>query len=147
MDNDLHYRALEKMYLSAPINEIFKPFIQISHQSAEIEIAVNERLFHAARAVHGSVYFKMLDDAAYFAANSIEKEYFVLTVSFKIYLTRPISVGRMKSAGKVKNITEKQITAEAIVYEGESREVGRGSGVFVRGKVPLVDTLGYSDQF
>ena len=55
MDNKVHYRALENMYLSAPINEIFKPFIRVSHESAEIEIAVNEVLFHAARAVHGSI--------------------------------------------------------------------------------------------
>ncbi len=147
MDNEKHYRALEKMYLSAPINEFFKPCIRVSHESAEIEIAVTEKLFHAARAVHGSVYFKMLDDAAYFAANSIEKDTFVLTVSFTIYLTMPISVGRMKSVGKVITKTEKQITAEAIVYDGEGREIGRGSGNFVRGKIPLVDTLGYGEAF
>ncbi len=147
MNNEVHYRALENMYLSAPINEIFKPFIRVSHESAEIEIAVNEKLFHAARAVHGSVYFKMLDDAAYFAANSIEKDSFVLTVSFSIYLTRPISGGRMRSIGKVINKTVKQITAEAIVYDGEGREIGRGNGSFVRGKIPLIDTMGYSDAF
>jgi uncharacterized protein (TIGR00369 family) len=146
MDNEKHYRALEKMYLSAPINEIYKPCIRVSHESAEIEIEVNEKLFHAARAVHGSVYFKMLDDAAYFAANSIEKDCFVLTVSFTTYLTRPISGGRMKSVGKVINKTKKQIIAEAFVYDGEEREIGRGSGIFVRGKVPLVDTMGYGDE-
>ena len=146
MDDEKHYRALEKMYLSAPINEIFKPCILISHESAEIEIEVSEKLFHAARAVHGSVYFKMLDDAAYFAANSIEKDCFVLTVSFTIYLTRPVSGGRMKSVGKVVDKTKKQIIAEAIVYDGEEREIGRGSGIFARGKVPLVDTMGYGDE-
>jgi hypothetical protein len=35
-----HFRALGKMYLSAPINEIFKPLITISDGSAEIEIEV-----------------------------------------------------------------------------------------------------------
>ena len=147
MDNEKHYRALEKMYLAAPINEIYKPCIRVSHESAEIEIAVNEKLFHAARAVHGSVYFKMLDDAAYFAANSIEKDSFVLTISFTTFLTRPISEGRMKSVGKVLNKTIKQITAEAVVYDGEGKEIGRGSGIFVRGKVPLVETMGYGDAF
>ena len=145
MDNEKHYRALEKMYLAAPINKIYKPCIRVSHESAEIEIEVSENLFHAARAVHGSVYFKMLDDAAYFAANSIEKDFFVLTVSFTTYLTRPISGGRMRSVGKVVNKTKKQIIAEAIVYDGEEREIGRGNGIFVRGKVPLVDTMGYGD--
>ena len=59
MDNEKHYRALEKMYLAAPINQIYKPRITVSTERAEIEIDVSEKLFHAARAVHGSVYFKM----------------------------------------------------------------------------------------
>ena len=39
---------------------------------------------HAAGAVHGSYYFKVLDDACYFAANSLVSDVFVLTVSFVI---------------------------------------------------------------
>jgi len=146
MSMEKHYRALEKMYLSAPINRFYNPRISVSNESAEIEIDVNEELFHVARAVHGSVYFKMLDDAAFFAANSIEKDYFVLTVSFTIYLTRPISAGCMKSIGKVVNKINTQIIAEAIVYDGQGRELGRGSGIFVRGKLPLADAMGYADE-
>jgi len=146
MNNEKHYRALEKIYLAAPINQIYEPRITVSAESAEIEIDVSEKLFHAARAVHGSVYFKMLDDAAFFAANSIEKDYFVLTVSFTTYLIRPISGGRMKSIGKVVNKTKTQIIAEAIVYDGEGREIGRGNGIFVRSKLPLVDAMGYDNE-
>lgn len=140
-----HYRALEKMYLAAPINRIYLPRITVSSESAEIEIEVTEALFHSARAVHGSVYFKMLDDAAFFAANSIDKDYFVLTASFTIYLTRPISAGRMKSIGKVVSKTGSQIIAEAIVCDEQGRELGRGSGIFVKSKLPLVDAMGYAD--
>src|SRR3990172_5632030 len=146
MNNEKHYRALEKMYLAAPINQIYKPRIIISAESAEIEIDVSEKLFHAAGAVHGSVYFKMLDDAAYFAVISIEKDHFMLTVSFTTYMTRPISGGRMKSIGKVINKTKSQIIAEAIVYDGEGEEIGRGSGIFVRSKLPLVDAMGYDNE-
>ena len=146
MNNEKHYRALEKMYLAAPINQIYKPRIIISSESAEIEIDVSEKLFHAAGAVHGSVYFKMLDDAAYFAVISIEKDHFMLTVSFTTYMTRPISGGLMKSIGKVVNKTKSQIIAEAIVYDGEGEEIGRGSGIFVRSKLPLVDAMGYDNE-
>ena len=143
---ETHYRALEKMYLNAPINRIYNPRITVSHESAEIEIEVKEMLFHAARAVHGSVYFKMLDDAAFFAANSIEKDYFVLTVSFTIYLTRPISAGRMMSIGKVVNKTNSQIIAESIVFDEQRKEIGRGSGIFARSKPLLVDAMGYAGE-
>jgi uncharacterized protein (TIGR00369 family) len=146
MNIEKHYRALERMYLAAPINRIFKPQITVSPGSAEIEININETLFHPAGAVHGSVYFKMLDDAAFFAANSIETEHFVLTVAFTTYLTRPISEGSMISIGKVVNQTNSQMIAEAVVYDGQGNELGRGSGIFVRGKILLVDAMGYADK-
>ena len=143
MSSEEHYRALENMYLAAPNNVIYEPHIKVSLERAEIRIEVKEKFFHAANAVHGSVYFKMLDDAAYFAANSIEREYFVLTTAFTTYLTRPISSGSMKSIGKVVSKTITQIIAESIVYNGRGKEIGRGNGIFVRSKQPLADTLGY----
>jgi uncharacterized protein (TIGR00369 family) len=143
MRGDAHFRALERMYLAAPINEIFKPRIEVSSGAAEIEIAVDEKLFHAAGAVHGSVYFKMLDDAAFFAANSLVPDVFVLTASFTVYLTRPISEGRMKSAGKVVSRSRTQIIAESIATNDQGKEIARGSGIFVKSGIPLSDTAGY----
>ena len=73
MTRDPHFQALEKMYLDAPINAFYDPRIEVSDAEAIVEIEVSERLFHSAQGVHGSVYFKMLDDAAFFAASSLEK--------------------------------------------------------------------------
>ena len=140
-----HFRALEKMYLAAPINEIFKPDIRVAEKRAEISIVVSPALFHAAGAVHGSVYFKMLDDAAFFAANSIVPKRFVLTTAFTTYLTRPVSSGRITSVGNVVNTTKSQIIAESVLRNDQGQEIGRGNGIFVRGKTRLVDALGYSD--
>jgi len=61
------------MYAAAPINNFFLPKITVSEGESIIEIEITEKLHHAAGGVHGSVYFKMLDDAAFFAANSLEK--------------------------------------------------------------------------
>jgi acyl-coenzyme A thioesterase PaaI-like protein len=94
--------------------------------------------------VHGSVYFKMLDDAAFFAANSLEREVFVLTTSFTTYLTRPVVGGVLRSAGRVVDRTRSQFLAEAAVSDGDGNEVGRGSGVFVRGKLRLAQVPGYT---
>ena len=143
MTKDPHFTALEKMYLAAPINAFYRPKIEISEANSTIEIDISEKLFHAADAVHGSVYFKMLDDAAYFAANSLEREVFVLTTSFTTYLTRPLSSGTLRSAGKVVSQNRSQFIAEAIAYDSDGNEVGRGSGIFVRGRVPLRKTRGY----
>lgn len=143
MTNDKHWRALESMYQAAPINTVYRPVMTVSNGEARIEIDITEQLFHSARAVHGSVYFKMLDDAAFFAANSLETECFVLTNSFTTYLTRPVSEGKLISVGKVVNRSKSQFISESIVYDSHDREIGRGNGIFVRGKLPLVDAMGY----
>ncbi len=146
MKAEEHYQALENMYLAAPINMIYEPKIKVSHERAEISIAIKEVFFHAANAVHGSVYFKMLDDAAYFAVNSIVFETFVLTKKFTTDLKRPISSGLMSSIGKVLGITKNEIMAESAVYNGDGKEIGRGSGIFVRGKHPLIDIPSYRGE-
>ena len=138
-----HCRRLEKMYQAAPVNRFYSPVMQVSEGFAEITIQIVNDFFHAANAVHGSVYFKMLDDAAYFAANSLEKEFFVVTSSFTTYLTRPISSGYMRSEGRVVNRSASQFIAEAVVYNSAGKELGRGSGIFVRSKNRLLDIDGY----
>lgn len=140
-----HYKNLERMYGAAPFNELFNYTIAVSEASAVIEIELTRTFHHAAGAIHGSIYFKMLDDAAYFAANSLETDYFVLTTSFTTYLTRPVSAGKMRAVGRVVNKNKSQFIAESIVYNDDEQEIGRGNGIFVRGKQLLINTPGYRD--
>jgi len=140
---DAHCRALEAMYLSAPINQFYRPRIVISKEQVEIEIDIDQRFFHAAGAVHGSVYFKLLDDAAGLAANVLEREVFAVTASFTTHMTRPVSGPLMRSVGRVVDQTRSQFLVESIVYDHNQRSVGRGNGVFMRGSVRLADSLGY----
>ncbi|MGE4594646.1 MAG: hypothetical protein AAEF23_03900 [Gammaproteobacteria bacterium] len=68
---------------------------------------------------------------------------FVLTTSFTTYLTRPISSGVLCSVGRVVNRNKTQFIVESIAYDSEGNEVGRGNGVFVRGKFLLSESRGY----
>ena len=67
------------MYAFAPTNKYYMPTIGGEEGHAEVVIAVRHDFLHAAGAVHGSVYFKALDDAAFFAVNSLVDDVFVLT--------------------------------------------------------------------
>jgi uncharacterized protein (TIGR00369 family) len=145
MTLDQHYRCLECMYQAAPINKIYPPKMTVSEGEAVIEIELKKDYFHSAGAVHGSVYFKLLDDSAFFAANSLEEEVFVLTSSFTTYITRPVSSGKMRAVGKVVNKNRSQWVAESIIYDEEDREIARGNGIFVRSKVLLKEADGYLD--
>lgn len=139
MSDEQHFRFLEQMYLNAPINTFYPPTVSISEKSAEISIVVEDKYFHTAGSLHGSVYFKMLDDAAFFAASSQEKEFFLLTTSFTTYITRPVSSGKIIAKGQVVNANRTQFICESILYNQDLKEVARGNGLFVRSKVPLND--------
>ena len=140
-----HFHRLERMYLAAPCNEPYRPRITITEGAAEIGFDVGPHLHHAGRAVHGANYFKAMDDAAFFAANSLVDDVFVLTVSFNVYFLRPISDGSLFSRGVVVNASKNLWVAEATLEDGGGRLLGRGSGTFMRSRMALVDAMGYGE--
>ncbi len=141
-----HWRGLERVYLAAPINECLSPTIDIGDGKATINLLLSERMHHSARAVHGSIYFKMLDEAAFFAASSLEREAFLLTTTFNLYLTRPVSEGKLRAEGRVVNQNRSQIVAEAVVFNDDGKAIGRGSGIFARSRIRLEDLPGYLEK-
>ena len=96
-----HFRSLEAMYHGAPINTFFGPRITVASGSALVRMVVPPDMHHAAHAAHGSVYFKMLDDAAFFAVQSLVSDVFVLTVSFNVHLLEPVTEAEMIARGTV----------------------------------------------
>jgi len=145
MEIEIHFRKLERMYLFAPVNiEVYRGItINISQEKAEITLPIEEKYFHAAHAIHGSVYFKMLDDAAFFAVNSIIEDVFAYTVSFNVQLLRPISSGIIKSVGELKFKSNNLFIADSTLFDENGKLAGRGSGNFMRSKIELTENIGY----
>ena len=138
-----HYRKLERMYSKAPINEFFEPKLIIGEGRAEIRIDVQEKFHHTAGAMHGSVYFKALDDATFFAANSLVTDVFVLTASFEIEFLRPVVKGEIKAIAHVTGQNERRIMAEAELFDTHDNVVGRGRGQFAKSKTKLTPHVQY----
>tara|TARA_A100001011_G_scaffold400458_1_gene515150 strand:+ start:4590 stop:5027 length:438 start_codon:yes stop_codon:yes gene_type:complete len=141
--NRAHFKKIENGYVSAPINQIFKPAIKVGLGDCEIEIKVLKDFHHAANSLHGSIYFKMLDDAAWAASNSYVEDVFLFTYNFNIYLTKPVSKGKIKSFGKMINKTDKGFEAESFLYDDKKNQIGKGSGFFMRSKHLLKDAVGF----
>ncbi len=140
-----HFRKLESMYLSAPVNkQVYNGItIKVSHQKAELSLKIEEKFFHAANAMHGSVYFKMLDDAAFFAVNSIVTEVFVYTVSLNTQLLRPVSGGIIRSVGEITFKSANLFIADASLFDANDKLAGRASGNFMKSKIALTEEIGY----
>jgi uncharacterized protein (TIGR00369 family) len=139
-----HWRALEGLYASAPINQLFDSQLDIeSEGSARIRFVIDERYFHAAGAAHGTIYFKMLDDAAFYAANTLVTDRFLLTTSFNLHFTRPVRQGRITAEGRWISGRRRVLVAESRLIDDEGEEVGRGTGTFMRSRIALSSLDGY----
>jgi len=129
----------------AKFNEVYQPDLKISEGEAEVSFDAGPHLHHAGNAVHGSNYFKALDDAAFFAVNSLVEDVFILTVTFNIQLLRPISQGRMIAQGKVVNAGQTVWVADSTLVDEQGRLLGRGTGTFMRSKIALSAIDSYVD--
>jgi len=144
MLHEEHFRRLERTYVAAPCNQYYSPAITVSQGTSELIIPVDEKFFHSGRAVHGSVYFKALDDAAYFAVNSLVEDVAVLTVSFTIHFMRPVSEGHLKATGKVAHASERLFFAESVLTDSRNQVLATGAGTFVKSRVALSPEIGYA---
>lgn len=144
-EKESHLKKLERMYLSARVNRDHYPSTQIvlGHGKARIDLEADESLHHALGGMHGSVYFKLLDDAAFFAVSSVVTDRFVLTTSFNLNMVRPFKAGRIHAVGKLRFKSKELFTAESILYTENGRELAFGTGNFAKSKMALKDVEGY----
>jgi uncharacterized protein (TIGR00369 family) len=138
-----HYRALESLYREAPINRLFDSAIEIHEGVARIRFAIDEAFFHAAGAAHGTIYFKMLDDAAFYACNSLVTDRFLLTTAFNLHFMRPLRSGPVTAEGRWASGKRRVYVADAQLIDAEGEVAARGTGTFMRSRIPLSGLAGY----
>jgi uncharacterized protein (TIGR00369 family) len=139
-----HLRALEALYDSAPINRLFESSLALPCQGeAVIRFGVREDAFHAAGAAHGTLYFKMLDDAAFYAANSLVSDRFLLTTAFNLHFTKPMKAGPAAAHGRWVSGRRRVFVAEARIVDASGEECARGTGTFMRSHIALAGLPGY----
>lgn len=140
-----HYRALERLYASAPVNHKFASRLNIPGEGlARLSFTIMPEDYHAAGAAHGTIYFKMLDDAAFYAANSLVTDRFLLTTSFNLFFSKPVRAGTVTAEGRWVSGRRRVFVAEARLVDGEGEEIGRGTGTFMRSRIALSGLPGYA---
>ncbi len=139
-----HFRALERLYAEAPINRLFNSRLEIAEAGmARIFFTVDDRYYHAAGAVHGTAYFKMLDDAAFYAANSLVSDRFILTTAFNLLFTKPLKSGPVTAEGRWVSGKRRVFVADSRLIDSDGDEIARGTGTFMRSHIPLASLPGY----
>lgn len=140
-----HFEKLQRMYLKANVNtQIYDTTeCHIELKKATISLSISDKYFHALGAIHGSVYFKLLDDAAFFAVNSIVEDAFVLTTNFNSNIVRPVSKGKITAIGEVRFISKNLFIAASTLYNEDGKEIAFGTGHFAKSRVQLTPEIGY----
>ena len=140
-----HFRALESLYRHAPVNGLFESRLEIVEKGfARIRFEVEEALFHAAGAAHGTLYFKMMDDAAFYACNSLVTDRFLLTTAFNLLFTRPLRSGPATAEGRWASGRRRVLVGEARLIDADGQLAASGTGTFMRSHIPLSGLAGYS---
>lgn len=140
-----HHRALERLYESAPVNSMFRSTLSIPAEGrSRLVFTITEDVYHAAGAAHGTIYFKMLDDAAFYAANTLATDRFLLTTGFNLHFTKPVRAGEVVAEGQWVSGRRRVFVAESRLVDAEGEEIGRGTGTFMRSRIALSSLPGYS---
>ena len=139
-----HLRALEALYASAPVNDLFASRLELPEAGrSDIRFTVAPQSLHAAGAAHGTLYFKMLDDAAFYAANGLVSDRFLLTTAFNLHFTKPMREGEARAEGRWISGRRRVFVAEARIIDSEGEECARGTGTFMRSHIALSGLPGY----
>ncbi len=140
-----HHRALESLYASAPINNLFDSRLEITDSGkARIHFKIDDRHYHAAGAAHGTIYFKMLDDAAFYACNTLSSNHFLLTTAFNMNFTSPVRTGDVIAEGKWVSGKRRVFIGESRLLNSDGEEIARGTGTFMRSHIALSNLDGYN---
>ena len=142
IEREHHFSRLQDVYHTAPVNVEMKPTLQVSWGAASSVMAVDEKYFHAGKGLHGAMYFKMLDDTAYFACQSLEREFFLLTAEFTTRFFKPVTGGSLLCESRIDHIDGKKYRASAKLF-WQGVLAGEGSGLFLRSRIRLDDLAAY----
>ena len=119
-----HFRALERLYKEAPINQLFESNLEITARGfARITFAV--------------------DDAAFYAANSLVSDRFLLTTAFNVLFTRPLKSSTVTAEGRWVSGKRRVFVADSRLIDQDGEEIARGTGTFMRSHIPLAPLPGY----
>jgi len=143
--NGAHFQLLTNIYAAAPISGLINVHKIEFDEKGDTTLSgfvPDKKHCHTMGALHGSCYFKLLDDAAFFAAQARETKCFVLTVSFNIILMKPILPGtELTCKGNVTSNSKSVIVADSQLYTTDGTLVASGTGTFMKQPKLTIDDI------
>tara|TARA_B100001989_G_C24383647_1_gene385598 strand:+ start:309 stop:758 length:450 start_codon:yes stop_codon:yes gene_type:complete len=121
-------------YLNHPMHTGLNLSVQQDNGTARVSMVVNPNICNLVGTLHGSFYFKLMDDACFFAAISLNHHHFVATANFNIHYFLPVSKGKLSAIAKVINHDKNKYVCDCDIVDEDKHFCGHGSGLFVAPK-------------
>lgn len=138
-----HFSKLERMYLSAPCNDLYEPGIRVSEGAAEILVQVKKEFLDPDGTAQTTLCMKVLADAAAYAASSTVEPYLMKAVAVNVYFTEAAPSGRLIARGRLVGSSGDHLMAESLLTDSDGVEIARSSGTFVACETELSSDMGY----
>lgn len=139
-----HFLCLQTLFENAPVSRLYGASVVVREGSATVTFKARPEFTHAAGGVHGSAYFHALEDAAFFAANSLEHDYLLATLQFNVQFLRPCrGNGTLTVIGTLTHQSGRIFFARAELRGEHEQLLATGAGIFTRSGVPLSGEIGY----
>ncbi|GAB4397086.1 MAG: hypothetical protein OHK0053_12730 [Microscillaceae bacterium] len=129
-----HTERLKKMYEENAFNQSLAPVMDFPEPGhCEVQAAVNPIFFHGGGIMHGSIIFRLLDDACTFAAWTYVFDKMCVTKSLHIHFQKPVFRGHLRAQGRVQevNASVNEIYTEGVLLN-EGIEVARCTAIIAR---------------
>lgn len=138
-----HFRKLERMYHVLTVSRLLAVNLTVEAGTAVVEWS-GRRGLDRAGAHEDAICFRMVSDAALFAANSIEMENVLTTVDFNVRFLHGAAQGGMFCNGLAVHRADSLFFAQAELFDGQGRCLAIGSGTLRPTDVALASMAGYA---
>ena len=121
-------------YLKHPMHNELNMNVELGNKSATIQLTIHESVINLVGILHGAIYFKLIDDACFFAALSARESNFVATSNMTIHYLKPASDGVLIAHAKMITKQGRKYLCECEIKDKDGTIYAYGSGSFIEPK-------------
>jgi len=129
---ETHCERLERVYHAAGTNRLTPASMTISEGATRLEMPSCEDYLQAVGELHGMLYFKVLDETSFYAANSLVDDVFLTTASMHVQFLAALEHGPLFARAEVVHAGRSSFVVDATAADHEGNVLARSTGTFVR---------------
>jgi uncharacterized protein (TIGR00369 family) len=121
-------------YINHPMHKPLNMSVALKEKSAKITMSVHSSVLNFVGILHGSIYFKLMDDACFFAVIATNQSSFVVTSNMTVNYIKPVSEGMIITHASVITKRGRLYLCESHITNLEGSILAHATGSFIEPK-------------